>query len=277
MIPVLLNLPYLKIYTFGIFLVLAFFWGSFLLWRNIRLTAYKEDDMFDGLFLSLIGALFFGRLVYVALNFGDFGFNFLKFLLINGYPGLSLYGALLGGAVTLFFYLRSKKVEFLSVVDGWVSPLLVALAVGKLGSFFSGVEVGAKTGFLLSLKYPGYDGSRHLTALYEALFLFIGALLAYKIVTEVRRERLGHGVSLAFFFWWFSADYFLFDKLKNNQLYLADVSFNMALGGVFLLTLSLFFLYYFRVSFFSKLGRIRKSFPNYGTFGRHTQKTKKDS
>src|SRR3989338_9939126 len=92
MLPVLLNVGFLKIYTFGVFLVLGFFWATFLLWKNIRLTSLKEKDVFDGLFISLLGALFFGRLVYVILNFKDFGFNLLKFILINGYPGISLYG-----------------------------------------------------------------------------------------------------------------------------------------------------------------------------------------
>ena len=96
MLPVLLDLKFIKIYTFGVFLVLAFFWGSFVLWKNIRLTAQKEDEIFDGLFISFAGGLFMSRLVYVILNFDKFGSSILKFILINGYPGLSLYGALIG-------------------------------------------------------------------------------------------------------------------------------------------------------------------------------------
>ena len=90
MLPVLLDLKFIKIYVFGVFLVLAFFWGSFILWKNIRLTSQKEDEIFDALFFSLSGGLFFSRLFYVILNFDKFGFDFLKFILINGYPGLSL-------------------------------------------------------------------------------------------------------------------------------------------------------------------------------------------
>ena len=76
MLPVLLDLKFVKIYTFGIFLVLAFFWGTFLLWRSLRLSSYREEDAFDGLFLALAGGLFVSRLVYVILNFQKFGFNF---------------------------------------------------------------------------------------------------------------------------------------------------------------------------------------------------------
>src|SRR3989338_5725614 len=107
MLPVLLNLGLIKIYTFGVFLVLGFFWATFLLWKNIRLTSFKEEDVFDGLFISLLGALFFGRLVYVILNFKDFGFSILKFILINCYPGISLYGAVFGGLFILFLFSHS--------------------------------------------------------------------------------------------------------------------------------------------------------------------------
>ena len=136
MIPILFTVGGLKIYTFGVFLVLAFFWGLFLFWKNIRLTVYKEEEKFDSIFLSLAGSLLIGRLVYVILNFKDFGFNLLKFILINGYPGLSLYGVLIGGFLTLFLYFLIKKISFRETIDYYISPIFLALGLGKLGSFF---------------------------------------------------------------------------------------------------------------------------------------------
>lgn len=268
MIPVLLNLPFLKLYTFGIFLVLAFFWGSFLLWKNIRLTSYKEDDIFDGLFATLVGALLGGRLLYVILNFDQFGFNPLKFVLINGYPGLSLLGTIAGGLLALFLFFKMRKLDFLQVIDCWVSPVLAAIAIGKLGSFFSGVEIGTKTTFFLSLKYTGYEGLRHLTSFYEAIFFFVGAAVAHKLLSEIRKEHLIHGFGLTYLVWWISADYFVFDKVKNNHLYLAGISLNSVVSGFFLLTLSVYFIYYFRSKFLPN-----KHEANSG----NSQKTKKSS
>ena len=123
MLPILLDLKFIKIYTFGVFLVLAFFWGSYLLWRLVRLTSFKEEDVFDGLFWSLAGGLFFGRLTYVILNFKEFGFSPLKFILINGYPGLSLYGALFGGFLVISLHFLSKKIKLREVVDYYICLL----------------------------------------------------------------------------------------------------------------------------------------------------------
>lgn len=246
MLPVLLDLKFIKIYTFGVFLVLAFFWGCFVLWKNIRLTSQKEDEIFDGLFLTLAGSLFFARLIYVILNFDKFGFSLLKFILINGFPGLSLYGALFGGFLTLYLYCLLKKINFLNSVDYFVTPIFIALTFGKLGSFLSGSEVGSQTKLPLSVKYFGYDGFRHLTPLYEAIFFSLAAYISYRLLFQIRREKLKPGFVFYFFCWYFALVYILFDKIKINHLYFLGYNFNRMVSAILLLTFSIYFLSYFR-------------------------------
>ncbi|KKP68263.1 MAG: Prolipoprotein diacylglyceryl transferase, partial [Candidatus Roizmanbacteria bacterium GW2011_GWC2_35_12] len=248
MLPVLLDLKFIKIYTFGVFLVLSFFWGSFMLWKNIRLTQHSEDDVFDGLFLSMFSGLFFGRLVYVVVNFKEFGFSFMKFILINGYPGLSVYGAIGGGALALFLYFLSKKINFRSIGDYFVTPLFIALIFGKLGSFFSGSEVGAVTKFFLKIKYVGFKEYRHLTSFYEALLLMVGAYISYRLLFEIRKEKLQKGFLMYFFLWYFSLVLFVFDKMKVVTLYFHGYSFNRMVSIILLLTTSVYFIYYFKVN-----------------------------
>src|SRR4029078_11694857 len=99
-----------------------------------------------------------GRLLYVLQHFDKFGFNIGKFILINGYPGLVLYGCLIGALGTFALYGFSKKIHFMEAVDYIASPLLLAIAIGKLGSFFSGAEVGTKTKFPIAIRYANFDG-----------------------------------------------------------------------------------------------------------------------
>ncbi len=253
MIPILFTVGGLKIYTFGVFLVLAFFWGLFLFWKNIRLTVYKEEEKFDSIFLSLAGSLLIGRLVYVILNFKDFGFNLLKFILINGYPGLSLYGVLIGGFLTLFLYFLIKKISFRETIDYYIAPIFLALGLGKLGSFFSGVEVGTKTSFFLSIQYHGVTGLRHLTPLYEAIIFFIGVFLAQKILFAIRKKIFEPGFVFFFFCWFFSLTYFIFEPLKEKHLFYKKMSLNQVASVILLLTFSFYFVYYFRKLLISRL------------------------
>jgi prolipoprotein diacylglyceryltransferase len=115
MLPVLLDLKFVKIYTFGVFLMLSFFWSAFLLWRNIRLSSHKEEEIFDGVFMAIAGGIFFARLVYVILHFDKFGFNIARFILINGYPGASLYGAVIGGVIIFYIYCVVHKISFMDM------------------------------------------------------------------------------------------------------------------------------------------------------------------
>ena len=279
MLPVVLDLKFLKIYTFGVFLVLAFFWGSYLLWKNVRLTSYKEDDIFDSLFWSMAGGLFFARLVYVVMNYDAFGFDILRFILINGYPGLSLIGGITGGFLTLAFILRTKKIKLSEIIDYVASPFLLALAIGELGSFFSGVEIGTKTKLPLAIKYAGFDGPRHLTALYESILFFVAAFICYKLLFDVRREKLPHGFVFFVAIWIISVVYFLFDKLKEHHLYFLGSSFNEIASLTVLLTFSFYFIYYFRSFIFKWLGSITSLLPSYvsKTYGRLAKKTRKET
>lgn len=259
MLPVLLNLGFIKIYTFGVFLVLAFFWSMFLFWKNTRLTSHKEEEVFDGLFIALFAGLFVGRLVYVALHLKTFGFDFFKFILINGYPGLSVYGTLIGGVIAFVIFCNIKRIHFTDIIDYIVPPLLIALGIGKLGSFFSGVEVGAKTKFPVALRYVNFDGPRHLTALYEAVIFFIAAYFAYRMLFAIRRDKLSKGTTFFFLGWVFSLVYFIMDPLKTNRVLVLGQSTNWIISAVLLLTFTLYFLYHLRTRFFNGLSKITNS------------------
>lgn len=246
MLPVFLNLQFIKIYTQGLFLVLAFFWSSYVLWKLVRLTSFKEENIFDNLFASIFSGLFFGRLLYVILNFSKFGFDPIKFILVNGYPGFSIVGALTGFILAVYLRSKKQKVAFKEIIDYFIPPILLAIGFGKLGSFFSGSELGSRTNFIISLKYPGLSGNYHLTAFYESLLFFLGFYLAYRILMTIRKERGEKGLNLYFFIVWFGGVYFWFDKLKDNHLYFQNWSFNQTIGLILHLTGVFYFLYYFR-------------------------------
>jgi prolipoprotein diacylglyceryltransferase len=252
MLPVLISIGQIKIYTFGVFLVLAFFWGSFLLWRLIRLTAYKEEIVFDGLFIALAIGLFFARLFYVIPHFSEFGFSFLKFILINGYPGLSLYGALIGAFLAFYFYSLPKKIKFFHIGDYFISPLFLSLAIGFLGRFFA-------------------SETRNVVLL-QSVFFFLLSLISYRLLMKIRQEKLFSGFNFIFFLNTFSLT-MLIDEKSSLQILLL----------LLFLTTLLFFLYYFRtqliemiIKFFKKTSHnVNKIFKKTDKRDRNTTATKK--
>lgn len=258
MLPILFVSGVLKIYTLGFFLVLALFFSLFLLWKMIKLTSYREEDVFDIYFVSLFGGLFFARLVYVLANFNKFGFDFLKFILINGYPGLSLFGALYGGMVTFYIYLFRKKIAFMEIIDYFVPPLFLALGIGKIGSFLSGEE--------------------SLVAIIESVLFFACSFIAFRIVRAIRRGKFHIGFSLPIFLCAFSIINLLLDNLKLNHLYFLRFSVNFAVSLLIFLGSAAYFLHYFRKEITHALNtltnKIKNNVKHYSAHtGKSTQKT----
>lgn len=239
MMPILLNSGFVKIYTVGIFLMLAFFWALFWFWRNMKRTSYREEDVFDALFISLGGGLLVARIVHVALNFQEFGYSALKFILINGYPGLSLVGGLIGGCVTLYIYNRYTKDSFMEIMVYTIPSLFLALGIGKLGALFGGSTVGTITTLPLGVTYVGYEGSRHAVALYEAILFFIGFFASQKLMLTYRRDALEESSLFSFFVMYTSLVLMALDFLKDDVIYLLSLRFNVLVPGVLFISFGL--------------------------------------
>ncbi len=246
MLPIILDLGVFKIYTQGAFLVIAFFWSTFMLWKQIALTSFKEDEIFDGLFTALFGALLLGRIVYIIFNFDTFNMNLLKMILINGYPGIHALSAIVGFFIFLLIFTSLRNLSYAKFVDYIVAPLLLAFAIVKLGGFFSGSEIGTQTSFFLSLRYPQLDGARHLTALYESILYFLGTIISYRLVMSIRKEKFYNGFNLVFFAWFVALVTTAFDSLKSFRTQAAGISFDIVVSSMILLTLTGYLIYYFR-------------------------------
>jgi len=98
--------------------------------KNISL-----DDVFNSAFISAFFSLFFARLFYVIFNPDLIFLNPLVFLIFPYFPGLSLLGGLVGGALVLFLYGRSKKFPIGRVFDFFTVSLTFVLPFGLIGYF----------------------------------------------------------------------------------------------------------------------------------------------
>lgn len=196
MFPILFTIGEFKFYTFGLFLVIAILWGSYQVWRLAKLTIYKEEQIFDMLFFSLLISLTVGRLAYVLTHIPLFSTNWLKVFLVHAYPGISAPVVLLTFLLVFYYSCIRNKVQFEQIIDVLMSPLATSVAIVKLGAFFAGSEIGAKTNFLLSVKYFGFDGQRHIVAVYEALLFALLSYILYEMLLRVRRGVLPKGITL---------------------------------------------------------------------------------
>ena len=252
MLPIFAQLGSLYLYTYGIFLMLGFFWACFFIWKHIRISKFEEEMAFDITFMSFGGALLIGRLLYGILHFNEFGFNILKYILVNGYPGISPVGMIVGGVVTMFLMCQHNKLKFEEFSDYIVPSLFIFAMSAEIGAFIAGVEPGII-----------WKWFRHPVALYKAVVLGIGAFMSVRMFYNVRKEKLEKGSLLFFFLGGYSLVFLAFQFLKDKRVLLTESPYEYWLFFILLLTSCFYFVYYFRVLLISSIRNVINSKTNY--------------
>lgn len=219
----------------------------------LKLTSYKEEVMFDILFVSLLSGLISGRIGYVATNYGVFSQDYLRIILFNAYPGVEIFGFLAGFFTVCYLTMNIKKVKFENSIDYFIPPLFLALAIGKIGSFFAGTEIGTVTSFPLSIIYANHDEYRHLTPLYESLVLFLGTFFSHRILFSMRRGIVDKKINFGFFWWYTAVTYLVFDFIKDSRVEVYGWSLVFLISCVVVIISSFMLIFLLRKKlFFSK-------------------------
>lgn len=236
MLPIFARLGSFFIYTYGVFLMLGFFWACFFIWKHIRISKFEEETAFDIVFLSFGGALVVGRIVYGLIHFQEFGLNILKYILANGYPGISPAGMFLGGIGAMYWSCHARKIKFSEFSDYIASSLFIFTIAAELGAFVAGTEPGIL-----------WKWFRHPVALYKAILLGGGAYVSFHMFFNVRKEKIEKGAPLFFFFGTYSLLYVAFQFLKDKRVLLTESPIDTWAFFILLLTSCFYFVYYFRV------------------------------
>lgn len=260
MSPILFSVGPINIYFFGVFLLLAFLLGSFLVWRQGK-EEFEEEKILDGLMVALLFGLFFARLFYILFHFSDFGFEILRWFHLVLFPGFLFSFGLLGGVIGLVIYTKKAGINFLKFADIFVFGLAFAQFVGEIGNFLAGGGVGKVTNLPWGVALLGFVGKRHPLALYEALvaivlFFVLLRLNKWKINTRWQvaagKTRINpEGISfLTYLACWGFFSFFL-DFLRQERLFWqgSQTSQNFPINQILplLLFLPAIFIIYFRL------------------------------
>lgn len=188
MYPILFNLGPLTVRSYGLFLVLAFILGTYIVWKEGKRGGYNEEKLLDFAVVTLIGALFGARLYYVILNFSNFMEAPLR-VLYFWQGGFAFYGAFLGAVIGGWYYCRKVKWPFFQIADLSVIAATFATAVAKVGAFLAGSDFGTATSLPWGVPMIGQLGARHPVQLYEAGY----SLLLFFVLRSLdkRKKRSG--------------------------------------------------------------------------------------
>lgn len=263
--PILVDLGFIQIHWYSLFIFVAFLVAGTLVLFESKRYEIEENVMLNMFFWTFIVSIIGARLYYVVFNWEIYSNNLTEILKIwEG--GLAIHGGLLAGLIFIIFYSKKHRIKPLYMLDFAVVGVIIGQAIGRWGNFFNGEAYGTEVARETLQSYPipefivegmSIGGIyRHPTFLYELLWCILGFILLL-VIRRLLRMKAGQ-IFCVYLVWYglgrvfiemLRADSLMFGQLKVAQI----VSLIMIAFGTF------FFLYLNRGSKFSNLYKDTKN------------------
>lgn len=225
---VFLSFGSIKIYWYSITMLLGVLAGVFLAINESKkhnLKDYIEDLIFYTIIFGIIGA----RLYYVIFNFEPYKNDFLSiFKIWEG--GIAIYGALIGGFLTILYKSKKAKKNLIETTDIVVPGVILGQAIGRWGNFFNGEAHGMLVTYeyLKNMHIPEFiikgmniDGLYYIpTFLYESLWCLLGFIILIIIRKLTKREK---GYVTYSYFIWYGIGRIIIEGMRTDSLYLGSI------------------------------------------------------
>ena len=136
MIPIILRLGPVTIYSYGLMMALGFIAGDLLLSQECRRRGFKPELGTAIVVWGAVGGLGGARLYDVFDNWSAY-MGHPASIIFSG-AGFVWYGGLIGGILSVWLVARHYRVSFLTVADMCAAPLVLGMAFGRMGCQLSG-------------------------------------------------------------------------------------------------------------------------------------------
>lgn len=149
-------------------LITAVLGGLYFFWRKTKEEHFELMSAFDGVVWAAVLGMVSARLGYIFLHFDQFGWHILRWIALDGYPGLWWILGLGVAFGYMYRWSQNHKQDFWEVWDFY--GLLLAWYLGWywLSRFFFGVAAGRPTSLPWGIVFPQRVEPAHPVQLYAA-------------------------------------------------------------------------------------------------------------
>ncbi len=139
---------------YGILMAVSLLIGMVVILRCARWQKMNPNLCLGASIVALIGGVVGGRLYYIAFSWSQFSGKSWKILCDIRSGGMSIYGAILGGALLTALFCRISKTSFRKMADIVCMGLLSGQIIGVWGNFFNREAFGEYTDSLFAMGLP---------------------------------------------------------------------------------------------------------------------------
>jgi phosphatidylglycerol---prolipoprotein diacylglyceryl transferase len=205
-------------HMYGVLLAIGVLVAVAIAQRRWTRRGYGSPGISDIAFWVVVWGVIGARLYHVITDYQRFDDDPLRaFKIWEG--GLSIWGAVIGGAIAVVVVTHRRRMPTLVVMDCMAPGILAAQAIGRWGNWFNQELFGKPTtlpwGLEISLVHrpAGYAAftTFHPTFLYESLYCL--ALIGVLLIAE-RRLSLKQGQTFALYVILYPVGRFWFENLR---------------------------------------------------------------
>lgn len=216
-------------YWYGAIIAFGFLLATLYCSRMAPHFGLTSDNLYDLVLWILPFGIIGARLYYVAFEWDSYSQNLLDiFRIWNG--GLAIYGAIIGGIITIIIWSRAKKIPIGATLDLLSLGVFIGQIVGRWGNFMNREAFGAQTDIFcrMGLTQPGQETVYvHPTFLYESLWNLVGFILLSLWVTKKGRRKYD-GQAFILYVLWYGIGRALVEGLRTDSLYIAGTGIRVS-------------------------------------------------
>lgn len=140
-----------RIAYYGIIIGLGMLAGIWIAQSDAKRRGQDPEIYLDFALYGIIFGIIGARIYYVIFEWDYYKENLLQIFNLRA-GGLAIYGGVLASALTLFIFIRVKKLSFFSMADSAVLGLVTGQIIGRWGNFFNCEAFGGYTDSLFAMR-----------------------------------------------------------------------------------------------------------------------------
>ncbi len=232
--PFSFNLFGLEVYFYGAIIALGFILAALYCAHRASEFGIKADDLYELLIWLIPICIVGARLYYVLFKLDYFIANPNKIFAVRD-GGLAIYGGIIAGIITAYFWCRAKKFRMLAVADLTAFGLLIGQSVGRWGNFINREAFGGITDAFCRMGLTTPNGQTiyvHPTFLYESLWNFIGFIALH--IWSKNGKRKYDGQIFWLYILWYGLGRAWVEGLRTDSLYIGSsgIRVSQLLAGI---------------------------------------------
>ena len=232
--PILFQFGPLKIYSYGLFVALAFIAGTYLAKSEASRQNMVPERILDLSLCLAISGILGARLLYILQNLRFYIRNPGEILMLYK-GGLSFYGGFILAVICAIIFLRRGRLPLLKTLDIIVPYLALGQAIGRIGCLLNSCCYGRATDSLFGVYFPGEVFARHPTQIYSSLSLL--SIFVILRILQAKKVKIPGQIFLLYCLL-YSAIRFSIEYLRGDNLrILANLTIHQLISiGIFVIS-----------------------------------------